>query len=361
MGSMCSIEDPTIDDDEESIDPKLARRLARISHYDGDAAIEQYNSGPFLASDGKSEAGKASWLYKPRMNDDSVSTSPLPAVVVVHGACMESQFLGKLTGLFSGSSLTMDWTYMHLLCEELAAQGFVVMMIGLHDHDEEVVPEAGGTKDIMNCWPCLNYSEFLRAAISHIQIAAQKHLDLEVDSKNIGIMGHSMGGGGVLYAAGEHCRDLISACVSLNPQQVIVTETEKYFAEAVKFSNGPDHSGDYGDGHLAHLAKIACPTLVYGSQAEYNTFLMNNPADSMWPSFASTFAQIPAKHKELYVDDMKELSCQDAHLWFSKPRTYAEGAPLDIIMSFFRRHMLDSDEEVPSKPHRAHQYQVVAP
>jgi hypothetical protein len=38
--------------------------------------------------------------------------------------------------------------------------------------------------------------------------------------------------------------------------------------EVFKYCTGADHSGEFGEGDLPHLAQIKAPALIYGSQAE---------------------------------------------------------------------------------------------
>ena len=104
---------------------------------------------------------------------------------------------------------------------------------------------------------------------------------------------------------------------------------------------------------LAFLSKVEVPTLVYGSQAEYNTEVLPGMGSaSLWPSPPSIFGQLGSASKELYVDNQSGVSCAEAHSWlFSGTiRTFALGEPLHTVCSFLRRYLAQSGEAPPGRP-----------
>jgi len=95
--------------------------------------------GPFYLPDG-APAGKASRLYLPPTNS-TADGGPIPGVVMVHGFCTESWLAGVATSAgLVGSLEALDWTCMAALAEAVAAQGVAVLMVGLHDGDELLIP-----------------------------------------------------------------------------------------------------------------------------------------------------------------------------------------------------------------------------
>ena len=100
--------------------------------------------GPFYLPDG-APAGKASRLYLPPTNSTVNDGGSIPGVVMVHGFCAESWLAGVATSAhLVGSFDALDWTCMGPLAEAVAAQGVAVLMVGLHDGDEQLHPELEG-------------------------------------------------------------------------------------------------------------------------------------------------------------------------------------------------------------------------
>jgi len=113
---------------------------------------------------------------------------------------------------------------------------------------------------------------------------------------------------------------------------------------------------------MPFLKNIKAPTLIYGSQAEYNTELFpKSGAAPMWPVFPCTFQQVGARVKELYVDNLKMATCGEAHSWCCYPETtgtFAGGVPLKVVLSFLRRHCAKTDESPPERPANALEWSV---
>ena len=248
----------------------------------------------------------------------------------MHGACTEGWFTGSVLAAISGEKGSADWTYMEFLSREAASQGIAVLMIGLHDDDVGDMNSAdvGGPAGIdFNGHPQVDYSKYLRAAVDYLSAATSKVFGAQVDTARIGLMGHSLGGGGVLYAAAHDCRDVISTVLSLNPCHLSQEAPNDNWKFGVKYLSGKDHSGEFGEGTLTHLSLIKVPALIYGSQAEYNTPLSPGAAVApMWPVFPSVFEQLGSADKELYVDDVTENSAMVAHTWMGRDMdAYAGG------------------------------------
>lgn len=319
---------------------------------------------------GSTDHFKESRLYVPF--DVDKAGGPLPAVITVHGAVAERDDTAFGRALFQ-----VDWDYMHSISEYMASTlGVVVLSIGLPDDDEayingfipDEIENAGislmlklVTKPLVtvfaNMWPACKYSEFLSAAIDHLCTISPEKAGLQIDVKKIALCGHSMGGGGVLYAAGVHCKDRIAACVALNPSHVAVNGPFDNGEQCIQCGKGADHSGEFGEGKIAHLGEISCPTLIVGSQAEYN---IKGPfgVAGIWPTYECIFEQLTsAASKELYVDSLTHLSYVEAHEWLI-PTTglkipvteHNEGIPLEVVCSFLRRNVCGSDEAPPERP-----------
>ena len=94
--------------------------------------MREEDAGEIKLSDGGA-ACKASTLFMP-----STVEGPIPGLVVVHGACAESWFVGSLMTklLAEGNKGSANWTYNQCLCREAASQGIAVLMIGLHDQGD---------------------------------------------------------------------------------------------------------------------------------------------------------------------------------------------------------------------------------
>ena len=309
-------------------------------------------------------AFKASRIIAPLELDKSAG--PFPALVVVHGFCSESKGVA-------------DWTYMQDISEALAQSlGFIVLMIGMPDDDEEhingLVPDAleGDGISLMakltvkplacmnNAWPAAKYSESLSAAIDHLLVIAPDKLGVQVDAHRIGLVGHSMGGGGVLYGAAKHCKEKIKAVVALNPSHWAVETPFDNTAACIEYGKAPDHSGEQGEGIINHLPDISAPALVYGSLSEYN---MADNAISVcptWPAYENVFAQLTgAVAKELYVDGLTNQSWEQGHCWLvsnaghlEPPSAYNDGVPLALVCNFLKRHVGGIHEPPLQKPSR---------
>ena len=281
---------------------------------------------------------------------------------------------------------------MQPLSDELAKLGFIVLMVGMPDDDETAIdtkyPDAKtmwakmlgvvGIEMLMrsdNLWPGAYYSIALSQAIDHMIAVAPAKLGLTVDTTRVGLVGHSMGGGGVLCAAARACRDKICAVVAISPSHVSVEAPFDNIDGCVKYSSGADFSNEHGEGTVAHLADIVAPTLIFGSKAEYNTAFPFSPC---WPSFpyvatAHTapvpaltarhrvwcgrclFEQLGSSKKELYVDNKTDQAMmEEAHIRLvdttEMMHEYLDGVPLEVVKSFLRRHVAGSAEAAPTQP-----------
>lgn len=320
---------------------------------------------------GSTDKFKASRLYVPF--DVDKAGEPLPAIITVHGAVAE-----RSDTMMGRAIFEIDWKYMDSLSEILASKlGVVVLMIGMPDDDEAYingfVPDAIENSGISlmlkliakpiathftNTWAACKYSESLSAAIDHLCATCPEKAGVRIDEKKIALCGHSMGGGGVLFAAGVHCKERLAACVALNPSHGSVDRPFDNIEQCIQAGKGADHSGEYGEGTIAHLSEITCPTLIYGSQAEYN---VKGPFGvAIWPTYDSLFEQLTsAASKELFVDSLTQLSYIEAHEWLVPssglkiPLTeHNEGIPLEVVCSFIRRHVCGSDEAPPDRPNK---------
>merc|ERR1712070_731297 len=113
----------------------------------------------------------------------------------------------------------------------------------------------------------------------------------------------------------------------------------------VKYLTGKPHSGEFGEGEIPCLKEIEVPTLIYGSQAE-----MNTANGWVWPTPKNQYDQVKSTVKELYVDNHKELDFMTAHTWIKKPTEYCGGVAAEVLLSFLRRHLMDSGEVRSDKP-----------
>jgi dienelactone hydrolase len=307
-------------------------------------------------------------LFAPKQAADG----PLPAVVCVHGFCGEATLKSHaalhVMNAFLGTHLG-DWTYMQDMAELLAAEGFVVLMIGMPDNDQS--HGSSGLRDwamshVGNGWPARDYSLALNEALDHLALVTREHLGQAVDPDRTALVGHSMGGAGVLYAASAHCRERVAAVVALNPAHMAVETHSDHLDECSKYTQGADFSGEFGVGELPHLRAIRAPTLVVGSVAEYNTdWLSFGRCCPTWPSYECVVAQVGAQTKELFVDGVcdpksPEDSGLNAHVWLvgaENMAAYADGATRQVVCSFLRRHVLGSGEAAPARPANAHFWQ----
>ena len=322
------------------------------------ASPSEQDAGPFNLPDG-APAAKASRLYLPPTNSTVNDGGSIPGVVMVHGFCAESWLAGVATSAhLVGSFDALDWTCMGPLAEAVAAQGVAVLMVGLHDGDEQLYPELEGMQaSLINTWSQADYAKFLRVGIDHfLKVCPQ------LDKKRIGLVGHSLGGGGVLRAAATSCREHVAAVVALNPSHMSVETPGDMFEHGVKYRSGAEHSGEFGEGNIAHLASVTAPTLVYGSQAEYNTPLkkLDDSVAPMWPAYPSVFAQLGASTKELYVDNLVAHTCTQAHCWLlgrDNLRAFGDGIPLQVVCSFLRRMLLGAAEVPMKRPSNAKEWE----
>merc|ERR1719502_580466 len=69
----------------------------------------------------------------------------------------------------------------------------------------------------MNMWTPRFYAKSLDFAIDHLISMARMKCGVAVDPARVGLVGHSMGGAGVLAGAGLDCRNKIKAVAALNP------------------------------------------------------------------------------------------------------------------------------------------------
>lgn len=322
---------------------------------------------------------KDSRLFAPTNHN---ATGPVPAVVIVHGMCGETEFKGDLAFRFGFGlrGLRSDWQQMQYVAREIAKQGVVVLMIGMPDNDKEVCgakfpnlskeqKKCMELQGILNMWPACFYSKALNAAIDHVCIAAPEHLGLEIDQARIGLVGHSMGGAGVLYAAGVDCKDRVKAVASLNPGYLSVFEPfdvqgmgsdSLIKSNTAQYLQTKDKSLDVEgkvSARVAHLASISAATLILGSQAEIEDPKVSTPEQ---PKFVDLFEEVGSFEKELFVDNIKS-SFAIAHTWHAhenpdEMRKYAGGITLETLLSFVRRKLVGSAEERMPKPDVAHDW-----
>ena len=331
---------------------------------------------------GEELAGKGSMLFCPPA---VAAGSRVPSIVMVHGTAAEGwvgdAIYDALMTKVMGRALDYSWQGLKDLATALAEQGFAVLVFGMPDHDEAVYEEnATAIGKLENKWPCKDYSRFLGAAIDHLKSVAPKH-GITVDEKRIGLVGHSMGGAGVLTAAAKDCKDKVAAVVALNPGFHSVERPMDHVEFCKKFFTGAPHSGENGDAteSLNFLGDITAPTLIFGSQAEYNTELMaGSGAATLWPVYTSLFEKVGSSAKELYVDNLtdnpgakaaegdKAAELADgafyAHMWpygDEAMRKYGDGTPLAAIGNFLKRRLAGSAEAAMPKPPNAKEW--VAP
>jgi len=309
----------------------------------------------------------------------------IPVLIAVHGTTGESWLKGKLlsmvlTGGDLEKTMEMDcgWTQMDYVSNAIVEEcGAAVMVIALPDDDE--APEGG----IANTWWCSYYSKALAAAIEHVceAVPAESSGTLSVDKSKIGLLGHSAGGGGVLFAAGADCRDLISCVVALDPGMFCCFKVYDYAEKAFEYANEEYFSGKGGDLQLDVLKNIKPSTkvFVHSSQAQYNTPIVLSPPprgmSSIVPNGPSIMSQIPCEKKELFIDnvgvpaDMKATPEEankifmTSHMWpFSanSVKSYGDGVPLAAITSFVRRHLVGLAEEPMPRPSIAVEWQVAS-
>lgn len=328
------------------------------------------DTGAFTTPDGE-HAGKASWLYCP---PSAAAGTKLPAVVLVHGMCAEGWLADKLLDIKAGDALGRDcdltWKGLGDLAQGIAEQGIAVLMMGMPDHDEhkheELRQVQGPAAYLLNAWPAMDYSKFLSAAIDHL-CAIAPTLGVTIDTKRIGLVGHSMGGAGVLCAAAKDCKDKIAAVASLNPGHMSIRKPFDVEGRVEYFQKGAPFSGEHGEGKIDHLADVTVPAYVYGSQAEYNTELFKGMGEApMFPAYPCVWRQLGSTTKELYVDNFKknpvkvdgtpQEACLYAHVWFLHEKvmkSYCDGEPLGALLGFLRRHLAGASEARMDRPKNA--------
>ena len=296
------------------------------------------------------------------------SANPYPALVVVHGLTKEG----------------IGWLGMQPLAEELAKLGFIVLMVGMPDDDECIVKRYPDAKTVWgkvmamaamnamktdNMWPAAYYSIAMSQAIDHMIAVAPSELGgLQVDPKRVALVGHSMGGAGVLCAAARDCKAKICAVAALNPGHVSVDGPFDNLDAVLKYGSAPDFSCEHGEGVVPHLANISVPTLIYGSQAEYNTGFEDMKGLGLatlapcWPSFPCVYEQLTgAPKKELYVDNVVDQTMLEAHTRIAEAsademRSYQDGVPFEFLCSFLRRNVAGSAEAAPTQPSNAKEW-----
>ena len=87
---------------------------------------------------------------------------------------------------------------------------------------------------VANIWPARSYSLAHHDALDHLVSAKPKEHGAEVDPVRTALLGHSMGGVGVLYAASAHCRERICAVAALNPAHTALEQHGDKAAESVR-------------------------------------------------------------------------------------------------------------------------------
>ena len=325
----------------------------------------KHDSGPFHARDGRSGrtlAGKDSCLWlPPKLPSGPVPgiSAPVPGIVMVHGNCMEGEVTGAIMGAVQGTG-SFHWTHMNVLGEAVAKQaGVPVLVIALPDHDEDKYKVEGLIESLSNAWPMVDYANFLSTGIDHL-IAAARKVGVQIDTAKIGLVGHSMGGAGVLRAAATTCKERIACVASLNPGHLALEKAWDLVEPCAKYATGAPHSGEHGEGVIAHLADLAAPVFIYGSQAEYNMELVPGTGlAGMWPCYPDVYAQLGSPTKELYVDNLIDKTCLEAHTWFTTKEdigTYGDGLPLQALCSFVRRTLNGSTEALMPRPANAKEW-----
>lgn len=312
-----------------------------------------YNGGPY-EEDG-ALLYKASHLYLPRQVPDGTS---VPGMIFMHGLVRE-------TGMVHS-----PWSSFRHVAKSLARKGIASLMVGMPDNDDiKSSEEVDGIVrtflplvNLINAWPCAAYGRSCAAAIEHLRDCADKCAGVKVDK--VGLMGHSMGGGGVLYAAAHQCKDTISCVLSLSPSHMAIHKPFDNIAHVKKFATGKLHSGEYGEGDIQYLGNIIAPTFIQGSQAEYNQEVAPGVGYSPnWPYFPSVFLQVGASQKELFVDDMKDRSWIEAHSsllgTFDKSDSKKQHVAVKVVLDFLERHLLGKDKPPLPRPAVALEWEIV--
>ena len=177
--------------------------------------------------------------------------TPPTTVVVVGGLVDEGSGVDDVVGCFGvcaptkfyGRHLDTAWTGVKDLTHAISEQGIIAIMIGLPDGDEQQYAENEQYAKGKNSWPCKDYSRFLSAAVDHLLDQAPKH-GIAVDTARIGLVGFSMGGGGVLFAAGNSCKDKVAAVAAVNPGLHSVHSFYDNKEGCQRYAKGAPHSGD---------------------------------------------------------------------------------------------------------------------
>mmetsp|Transcript_7790 Transcript_7790/g.20058 ORF Transcript_7790/g.20058 Transcript_7790/m.20058 type:complete len:345 (-) Transcript_7790:176-1210(-) len=289
---------------------------------------------------------------------------PVPALVITHGQCAELDFVGDmLFGLAGLKNVRTDWQMMQHVAREIAAQGVIVLMIGMPDDDGAVLKrdfpnmsEAQlariGTLGVLNEWPAIYFAKAFNAAIDHVCSISPKELGLEVDKQRIGICGHSMGGVGALLAASTVCRDRIKAVISLNTGYASVFEPYDAVG-AISGIDGKDISQPLFD----HLKTIEANLFISQTEPEINAMVGEHAqatAPDLYPAIGTA---VEGGYKEMYVDKetFKDEPFLKAHTWLASNDAadvtgYNGGVTVAAINSFVRRMLVGIDEPRMTKP-----------
>ena len=156
---------------------------------------------------GGEELYKASRIIMPL---DVPADGKKPALLLVHGNCTED------------GDTRENWEYLQTLGEHLAVElGVVCMIIGMHDADAKLDAKYPGWMEKeglglvaraiqestqamtagRNAWPAKYYGDAIALAIENL-VRSSDRVGVSIDEERIALVGHSMGGAGVLYAAG---------------------------------------------------------------------------------------------------------------------------------------------------------------
>jgi hypothetical protein len=278
-----------------------------FEYSEGNATVTDELSWSALSTFTQRTVEKKAVVYFPADNPGATQPSQIssvqssyPLVVIVHG---------------NSSALTSYQGYNYLL-EHLAKNGFIAASIHLD--------------------PGMMFTGRARMMFENIQVLKSKFGSKLAN--NIGIMGHSRGGEGVVIAARlnnqESLGHTINAVISLAPTDGVRENLEGAWATpylVVYGSMDGDVAGGYGPPSSAMGTGFALydrangaeksMVFVYGStHGRYNTVWGDTDITAGWSSLGST--------------DMPKLISASAH------RAIAQG----YMTAFFRRHMLNQTE-----------------
>lgn len=205
---------------QEGVDPIYDRPIKVEVWYpatlpSGAQELETYNEVLGVANDKKRSLIPFTYAGRAVRNAPPQSTDkPFPLVVVSHG--------------YPGSRLFLSY-----LTENLASKGYVVVAI---DHTESTFRDAAGFQSTL-----LNRAKdilFVINQVAELSTPISKNfLSGLVDANNTGLIGYSMGGYGVLNAAG--------AGYSSKLDSFFMTTTEGSKALKVRTTNHPDFKASY--------------------------------------------------------------------------------------------------------------------